>query len=62
MITLKAARVNAGLTQKEAGKMLGVSESTILNYEKGITFPDIPILKKIEHLYNIPYKDIFFKT
>ena len=62
MVTLKAARVNAGLTQIEAAKKLNISVYTLANYERGITFPDIPILKKIEILYKVPYKDIFFKT
>lgn len=62
MITLKAARINAGYTQENAAKKLGISVYTLANYEKGITFPDIPVLKRIEHLYKIPYKDIFFKA
>ena len=62
MITLKAARVNAGYSQVEAAEKLGVSVYTLSNYERGITFPDIPLLKKIERLYRVPYKDIFFKT
>lgn len=36
-ITLKAARVNKGLTQREAAKTLGISESTLFGYEKGKT-------------------------
>ena len=33
-ITLKAARVNAGLTQKEAAKKIGISYQTLSDYEK----------------------------
>lgn len=33
-ITLKAARVNAGIKQSEAAKAIGVSRSTIARYEK----------------------------
>ena len=62
MITLKAARVNAGYTQTSAAKALGISVFTLANYEKGTTFPDVPVLKKIEKLYNVEYKDIFFKA
>ena len=36
-ITLRAARVNAGLTLKEVAKKLGVTERTVGNWEKGIT-------------------------
>lgn len=32
-LTLKAARVNAGLTQKELAKLMGKSETTIINWE-----------------------------
>lgn len=62
MVTLRAARVNAGYTQVEAAKEIGISVFTLANYERGITFPDVPILKKIESLYKVQYKDIFFKT
>ena len=59
-ITLKAARVNKKLTQAEAAKMLGISEKTLANYEKGISFPDIPVLKRIEDLYETSYSDLIF--
>lgn len=59
-VTLKAARINAGLTQEEAARKLGVSEYSVSNWERGKTYPDIPALKKIEHLYGVDYKDIIF--
>ncbi|WP_298607364.1 helix-turn-helix transcriptional regulator [uncultured Veillonella sp.] len=59
-VTLKAARVNAGLTQKKAAKMLGISEFTLINYEKGKSSPDVHTLKKIENLYGVPYHRIIF--
>ena len=34
-ITLKAARVNAGLTQTDVAKAIGKSKSTVLKWEKG---------------------------
>ena len=62
-ITLKAARVNKGLTQKEAAMALGVAVSTLIQYEAGKTFPDVPVIKKIEDLYDVSYNDInFFST
>lgn len=36
-ISLKAARVNAGLTAKEVANLLEKTEKTILNWENGIT-------------------------
>lgn len=59
-VTLKAARINAGLTQSEAAKKLNVSKDSISNWERGKTFPDVPLLKKIESLYGVDYKDIIF--
>lgn len=59
-ITLKAARINCQLTQKEAAEKLGISEKTLSNYENGISFPDVPVIQKIELLYNVGYNDIIF--
>ena len=50
-ITLKAARINAELTQKEAAKRLGVSNKTVCNWEKGKTFPDADMINSICELY-----------
>lgn len=59
-ITLKAARVNKNLSQKEAGSRLGVSSDIISNWERGRTFPDVIQLKAIENLYGVSYNDIIF--
>ncbi len=59
-ITLKAARVNKNLTQKQAAELLGVTAEVIGNWERGITFPKIPMIKKIEQLYGLPYSEIIF--
>lgn len=59
-ITLKAARVNAGLTQAEAAERIGVSKEVIGNWERGKTFPKIPNIKKIEEVYGMTYADLIF--
>ena len=59
-ITLKAARVNKGLTQDEAGKLLGVSQYTISNWESGKTYPDAMQILKIQDVYEIKYDDLIF--
>lgn len=59
-ITLKAARVNAGLTQQEAADALGISRKTLGNYEQGKRYPKIETIQKIEKLYDMPYTDIKF--
>lgn len=59
-LTLAAARKNAGLTQVEAAKRLGVSSFALYCWEKGTSFPTQPKIDKICSLYNIPYDCINF--
>ena len=59
-LTLKQTRQLAGLTQAQAADKLGITEDTLGNYERGKSYPDIPKLKRIESLYNIPYDRIIF--
>lgn len=59
-ITLKAARVNAGLTQREAAKRLGISISTLGSFEMGRRFPDVPQILKIEELYGVGFNELIF--
>lgn len=61
-ITLKAARVNATLTQREAAKRLGISRGTLLSYEAYRTKPDIETAKRIAALYGLPVDGIIFFT
>lgn len=62
-ITLKAARVNAGKSQKDAADFLKVSTETIKNYEKGKTMPDINQVIRLSEFYGFPYDNIiFFKS
>lgn len=59
-ISLKAARVNAGLSQKEAAEKLDISRATLQNYENGKTTPDVLMSRKIEELYRFPTDYILF--
>lgn len=58
--TLKTARELNGLKQKDAAKLLGISIDTLRNYERGKSYPDIPILRKIESVYGVPYDRLIF--
>lgn len=58
--TLKTARERKGYTQAEAAKLLDISEYTLSNYEKGKTYPDVPVLKRIEKLYDVSYNQLIF--
>ena len=59
-ITLKSARVNKGFTQVKAAELIGITVDTLSNYERGKSFPDVPIIKKIEEVYGVPYNDLIF--
>lgn len=59
-ISMAAARVNAGLTQKQACEKLKISKPTLTSYEKGRTIPDIKLGKEISKLYDIPIDNIKF--
>ena len=59
-LTLKALRTNKGYSQEKASVLIGISVETLANYEKGITYPDIPVLKKIEEVYETSYDNINF--
>lgn len=60
-ITLKAARVNAGLTQKEAAKRIGISYQTLSDYEKDESKIKLSIIKKMCSVYGFPLEYIFLK-
>lgn len=53
-ISLAAARVNAGLSQKEAAKSLNTSIKTIQNHESGKTEPGWEMVEKYSKLYGLP--------
>ena len=58
--SLKAMRINTGLTLEEASKLIGVSSATLSNYEHFRTTPDNDKIKKIMEVYNVTYDEIRF--
>jgi len=50
---LKAARLQAGISQERLAAMLGVTKRTIINYENGQTLPPIGLLPKIAKLFSV---------
>lgn len=59
-ITLEAARINAGLTQAEVAEKLGVSRSTVINWELHRTSPSVSQANALCALYKRPYDSIIF--
>jgi len=58
--SLKAIRVNLGLTLDEASELIGISKYTLYNYEHFKTVPDNEKIKKIMKAYNVDYNEIRF--
>lgn len=61
-ISLKAARINAGFSQKEAADLLDISNKTLCSWENGKTFPSQPMVEKLCLLYKLTYDQIDFSA
>ncbi len=59
-ITIKAARVNKNLSQKEAAKLIGVSKDTVGAWDRGKSMPNAKYIPAIEKVYGVSYKDLIF--
>ena len=59
-ITLKACRVNSGMTLKEASARFGIHYETLSNYENDSTNVPRTFFIKIESVYGIPTDNIYF--
>ena len=57
-ITLKAARVNAGLTQTDVETKLGYARSTLTRWETGKCVPRADKLAALCTLYGVSVTDI----
>lgn len=59
-ITLKAARVNVGLSQRKAADLLGVNPATLCKWEKGTSMPKADQINTICALYGVTYDMLIF--
>lgn len=57
-VTLRAARVNANISQQTMAKELGVSSCTLRSWENDKTFPDAVQLARMCRMYNVSMDDI----
>ena len=61
-MTLRAARINAGMTQEQAAKQVNVDVSTIAKWEKGKTYPTIDRFTVLCGAYGVAMDDIFLPS
>lgn len=59
-LTLKGARANVDLTQKEAADKIGVSVDTLGKWERGECYPSSKYIPAIECAYELTYDEIIF--
>lgn len=57
-LTLAAARINAGYSQQEVAKKLGISTASLTNWERGVTTPKEPTILGLASFYGIPRDSI----
>lgn len=58
--SLRAIRMNLGLTLDEASELIGVSKYTLSNYENFRTIPNINRITKIASVYGVDIDQIRF--
>lgn len=57
-ITLRAARVNKGLSRREVAEMAKITPESIGNYERGARIPRVDILLRLLAIYEVPFDQI----
>lgn len=60
-ISLEAARVNAGMTQREVAEQMKVNAATIANWEKGKTTLKVDQFMRLCDIYQCPQDIIFLR-
>ena len=55
---LRVARRSAGLTQRQLADQLGVESITVSRWERGVTTPSLPRLRKIAELTDTTVSDL----
>ncbi len=60
MMSMEAARVNAGYTQEEASELFGVHPQTLAKYENDNSKMPYAMIQKIPEIYKVPVDVIFF--
>lgn len=58
--TLRTARDRTGLSLAKAAQALEVNVDTLANYEKGVTYPNVPVIRKMLDLYQVSFDQLIF--
>ncbi|MDH4102244.1 MAG: helix-turn-helix domain-containing protein [Thermoleophilia bacterium] len=55
---MRTARRSVGLTQKQLGEALGVKSITVSRWERGVTSPSLPRLRRIAEITETTVSDL----
>lgn len=59
---IRNARKSAGLTQRELAQLLGVANTSISNWEKGLSRPDADMIQKLCQTLHLQPNDFYGTT
>lgn len=59
-MTPAAARVNAGLLQREASALLDINIKTLCKWERGESYPNAKQIEKMCEIYDLPIDQLDF--
>lgn len=59
-VTIKAARVNVGLTLKDAAAKIGVTKETLSRWERGLSSPTLEKVEKLAAAYQCTPEDFLY--
>ena len=59
-VTIRAARVNAGIKQSEAARRAKINKKTLCAYEQGRRLPKVDVLNTLCQIYGCTMDDIKF--
>lgn len=54
-------RINAKMTQSQVAEMIGVDQTAVSKYERGLFVPTPEKMKKFSKLYKVPIEWLFFE-
>lgn len=59
---IRRRRLQAGMSQDELAKRLGVSKTTVSNYERGVTNPSPEIMEKLADVFDVTISYFFMRS
>ena len=62
MTPLKEARLNLGLSQQAIAEVVGVRQSTLSYYERGIKNPSDKVKIRLANFYGKSIQELFFSS